>query len=313
MHGEERPGRARPLLVHGVDRTMLKRAMVVASLAVLISNPISASSFSAKYQREGTVIGRQRSYLVKADESLPEIARRYDLGFGAITAANPGVDPFVPDPRRRIVLPTEWILPDAPIRNGIVVNIAEMRLFVFSHDRPQIVTTFPIGIGDQGKETPVGKFTIIEKIRNPAWYVPESIRKEQPDLPAVVPPGPDNPMGSHALRLSNPTVLIHGTNRPWGIGARVSHGCIRLYQEDIARLFGMIRRGTPVSIVNQPVKAADRGGRVFLEVHDNGDGRDLYAEGLKVLEAKNLTGRVDLKKIRKASRERKGLLVDVTK
>jgi len=286
--------------------------MFLASVAVLISCPITASSFAAKYQREGTVIGRQKDYLIKADESLPEIARRYDIGFGAITAANPGVDPFVPDPGHRIVLPTEWILPDAPIRNGIVINIAEMRLFLFSHDRPEIVTTFPIGIGDQGTETPVGMFTVIEKIRNPAWYVPESIRKEQPDLPAVVPPGPDNPMGSHALRLSKRTVLIHGTNRPWGIGSRVSHGCIRLYQEDIAELFGMIRRGAPVAIVNQPVKAAERGGRVYLQVHDNGDGRDLYAEGLKALESKNLTNRVDLKKIRKASRERKGLLVDVT-
>lgn len=287
--------------------------MFLASLAVLISDPISASSYSVNDQREGTIIGRQWSYLVKTDESLPEIARRYDLGYGAITAANPGVDPFIPRPGLRIVLPTEWILPDAPNRNGIVVNIAEMRLFVFSHDRPDIVTTFPIGIGDQGKETPVGTFTVIEKIRNPAWYVPESIRKEQPDLPAVVPPGPDNPMGSHALRLSKRNVLIHGTNRPWGIGARVSHGCIRLYQEDIAQLFGMIRRGTPVVIVNQPVKAADRGGRILLEVHDNGDGGDLYAEGLKVLEAKNLTDRVDLMKMREASRERKGLLTDVTK
>jgi L,D-transpeptidase ErfK/SrfK len=120
-------------------------------------------------------------------------------------------------------------------------------------------------------------------------------------------------MGSHALRLSKPTVLIHGTNRPWGIGARVSHGCIRLYQEDIAQLFGTIRRGTPVAVVNQPVKAAVRGGRVYLQVHDNEEGRDLYGEGLKVLEAKNLTGRVDLRKIRKASLERKGLLVDVSK
>jgi L,D-transpeptidase ErfK/SrfK len=299
--------------VPGVNRTMLRRAMLLASLALLISGPISASSFSAKYQREGTVIGRQRYYLVKTDESLPEIARQYDLGFGAITAANPGVDPFIPPPGRRIVLPTEWILPDAPIRNGIVVNIAEMRLFVFSNDRPQIVTTFPIGIGDQGKETPVGTFTVIEKIRNPPWNVPESIRRERPDLPAVVPPGPDNPMGSHALRLSKPTVLIHGTNRPWGIGARVSHGCIRLYQEDIARLFGMIRRGTPVVIVNQPVKAVDRGDRVYLQVHDNEDGRDLYGEGLKVLGVKNLMDRVDLKKIRKASRERTGLLVDVSR
>jgi len=287
--------------------------VAMASLAVLISCPIPTSSFAAEYQRKGTVIGRQTTHLIKADESLPEIARRYDIGFGAITAANPGVDPFVPDPGRRIVLPTKWILPDSPIRKGIVVNIAEMRLFVFSHNRLQTVTTFPIGIGDQGKETPVGTFTVIEKIRNPAWNVPESIRKEQPDLPAVVPPGPDNPMGSHALRLSNRTLLIHGTDRPWGIGTRSSHGCIRLYQEDIARLFGMVRRGTPVAIVNQPVKAAARGDRVYLQVHDYEDGRDLYSEALKVLKAKNLTSRVDLAITRKASRERTGLLVDVSK
>jgi len=133
---------------------------------------------------------------------------------------------------------------------------APLRLFVQpSTDRHDL----PIGIGDQGKETPVGTFTIIEKIIKPAWYVPESIRKEEPDLPAVVPPGPDNPMGSHALRLSNPTLLIHGTNRPWGIGMRSSHGCIRLYQEDISVLFGMVKRGTPVTIVDQPVKAAAGG------------------------------------------------------
>jgi L,D-transpeptidase ErfK/SrfK len=287
--------------------------MFMASLAVLISCPMTASSLAARYQREGTVIGGRTTYLIKDDESLPEIARRYDIGFGAITAANPGVDPFVPDPGHRIVLPTEWILPDAPIRKGIVVNIAEMRLFVFTSGRSQTVTTFPIGIGDQGKETPVGTFTVIEKIRNPAWHVPMSIRKENPDLPAVVPPGPDNPMGSHALRLSRRTLLIHGTHRPWGIGTRSSHGCIRLHQKDIARLFGMVRPGTAVAIVNQPVKAATRGDRVYLEVHDDGDRRDLYGKALKVLEAKNLTRRVDPEKTRRASRERKGLLVDITK
>jgi L,D-transpeptidase ErfK/SrfK len=291
---------------------MLSRAMFLASLAVLISCPIPTISFATEHRPEGTIIGRQRAYLIGTDESLPEIARQHGIGFDAITAANPGVDPFLPDPGSRILLPTEWILPDAPIRDGIVVNIAEMRLFVYSHDRSQTVTTFPIGIGDQGKETPVGTFTVIEKIRNPAWYVPESIRKERPDLPAVVPPGPENPMGSHALRLSKWTVLIHGTNRPWGIGSRVSHGCIRLQQEDIALLFEMIPRGTRVSIVNQPVKAAVSGDRVYLQVLDSEDGRDLYGEALKVLEAKNLTKRVDRGKIREASRERKGLLVDIS-
>lgn len=292
---------------------MLKRALFTGSLAVLILCPVSTPSFAAEYRRDGAVIGRQTACLVKPDDSLPEIARRYDIGYTEITAANPGVDPFVPDPGSRIVVPTEWILPDAPIRTGIVINLAEMRLFVFSRDGSKTVTSFPIGIGDEGKDTPVGMFSVIEKIRNPAWYVPESIRKEKPYLPAVVPPGPDNPMGSHALRLSRQTVLIHGTDRPWGIGTRSSHGCIRLYQEDIARLFGMVGRGTPVGIVNQPVKAAVRGDRVYLEVHDYGDGRNLYREARAVLDAKSLTHRVDLKKVRKASRQRRGLLVDVSK
>ena len=287
--------------------------MFLASAVVLISCSILTFSLAAELRREGTVIGRLRVYPIKPNESLPEIARRYDIGIEAISAANPGVDLFIPDPGSWILLPTEWILPDTPIRTGIVVNIAEMRLFVFSHDRPQTVTTFPIGIGDEGKETPVGTFTVIEKIRDPAWYVPESIRKERPDLPAVVPPGPDNPMGSHALRLSKRTVLIHGTNRPWGIGARVSHGCIRLYQEDIALLFGMIRRGTRVSIVDHPVKAAAMGDRVYLQVHNYEEGRDLYSEALNVLEAKNLSSRVDLEKTRKACRERTGLLVDISR
>jgi L,D-transpeptidase ErfK/SrfK len=292
---------------------MVRRAILLASLTLLISCPIPDSSFAATDQREGTVIGMQRIYVVKPDESLLEIARRYDIGFGEITAANPGVDPFLPDPGRKIILPTLWILPDAPIRSGIVVNVAEMRLFVLPRDRSQAVPTFPIGIGDEGKETPVGEFTIIEKITNPAWYVPESIQKERPDLPAVVPPGPDNPLGSHALRLSNPTILIHGTNRPWGIGMRVSHGCIRLHQEDIARLFGMVKRGTRVAIVDRPVKAAEVGSGVYLQVHDDGSGRDLYSEALNVLEAKGMTDRIDPEKIRKACRERSGLLVNVSK
>jgi L,D-transpeptidase ErfK/SrfK len=287
--------------------------MFLASAAVLFSCSILTHSFAAEHRLEGTILGRQRAHVIKPDESLLEIARLHDIGMGAISAANPGVDPFIPDPGRLILLPTEWILPDAPIRKGIVVNIAEMRLFVFSHDRPQTVTTFPIGIGDEGKETPVGTFTVIEKTKDPAWYVPESIRNERPDLPAVVPPGPDNPLGSHALRLSKPTVLIHGTNRPWGIGARVSHGCIRLYQEDIALLFGMIQLGTRVSVVDQPVKAAVEGDRIYLQVHDYKDGRDLYREALKVLEAKNLASRVDLKKTRNACRKRTGLLVDVSR
>jgi L,D-transpeptidase ErfK/SrfK len=268
---------------------------------------------AAEYPRHGDVIGKETSYRIRKNDSLPEIARRYDIGYTEITSANPGVDPFVPDPQSRIIVPTEWILPDAPIRNGIVINLAEMRLYLFSRNRSQAVATFPVGIGDFGKDTPLGTYSIVDKIKNPAWHVPPSIRKEKPHLPPVVAPGPDNPMGSRALRLSRTTLLIHGTDSPWGIGTRNSHGCIRLYEEDITRLYRMVDRGTPVAIVNEPVKAAVRKGKVYLEVHDYRDGTDLYRAAWKLLIRKRLLREVDLGKVRKASEERLGLLVNVSK
>lgn len=287
--------------------------MCVASLTALIQCSIGSVSIAADYPRDGAIVGNRQTCRTRADDSLPEIARRYDIGFNAIVAANPGVDPFVPGRRRKIAIPSQWILPDAPTQVGIVINLAEMRLYLFPHSGSRTVATFPVGIGDEGKDTPVGTFRIIEKIKDPPWNVPESIRKEKPYLPAVVPPGPDNPMGSRALRLSNPTILIHGTDRPWGIGTRNSHGCIRLYEEDIARLFGRVGPGTRVTIVNQPVKAAARNGRVVVQVHDYGDGSNLYREALRLLDAKGLAGRVDLAKVRTAARARSGLLVDVSR
>jgi len=291
----------------------LRNVLFVASLAILAATSTPARCAAGEYRRDGALIGARQAYAVRADDSLFEVARGFDLGYTAITAANPGVDPFVPDPGTRIVVPTEWILPDAPIRRGIVINLAEMRLFLIPPRDWGTISSFPIGVGDQGTETPVGKFSVVDKIRNPPWHVPESIRKERPDLPAVVPPGPDNPLGSRALRLSNRTLLIHGTNRPWGIGTRNTHGCIRLYEEDIARLFGMVDKGTPVVVVNQPVKVAAEGDRVFLEVHDYGGGRNLSRETQKLLNAKGLADRIDPEKVRTVNRERSGLVVDVSK
>jgi L,D-transpeptidase ErfK/SrfK len=174
--------------------------------------------------------------------------------------------------------------------------------------------TLPIGIGREGFNTPVGKFSIVEKTVNPSWYVPESIQKEKPELPKVVPPGPDNPLGSHALRLSLGSVLIHGTNKPWGVGRRVSHGCIRLYPEDIPRLFRSVAKGTRVTIVQQPVKVGIRDKNVFIEVHDdNPEGNmNYFEEAVNLLIKKQLIRNISPEKLYKALNEKRGIPVDIT-
>jgi L,D-transpeptidase ErfK/SrfK len=176
------------------------------------------------------------------------------------------------------------------------------------------VRTYPIGIGDEGHYTPLGTFKVIEKIAHPAWFVPESIRKENPELPAVVPPGPDNPMGSHALRLSMNTVLIHGTDIPWGIGKRVSHGCIRLYPEDIVELYNLIPVNTKVTIVQQPVKVGVAYEKIYVEVFEDTELKayDYLAEATTILRKKNLYDRVDMNKLIDAVSNKRGVPVVVS-
>jgi len=207
------------------------------------------------------------------EDTLSDLARRYDLGYEEIVAANPGVDPWLPGEGTRVVLPTQFVLPDAP-REGLVLNLASMRLFYYpgpAADGTTRVITHPIGIGREGWQTPEGTSRITEKIVQPTWTVPASVLREHEEkgdpLPPVVPPGPDNPLGDFAMRLSLPSYLIHGTNQPWGVGIRVSHGCVRLYPEDIARLFPDVPEGTRVTIVNQPYVAGWRNGQLFLDAH----------------------------------------------
>ncbi len=292
---------------------MLRKIIFAVSLAGLVLCFIYSNSYAAEYPIVGSIIGEQFIYQIKDDDSFPEIARKYDLGYDAICNANPDFDPFIPEQYRLITIPAQWILPDVEIQKGIVINLAEMRLYFFLNGNSHPVITFPVGIGDEGKDTPLGIYTIIEKTKNPAWYVPKSIQLEKPDLPDIVPPGTDNPMGSRALRLSNRTYLIHGTNRPWGIGTRNSHGCIRLYEEDIVQLFDKVDIGTRVAIVNQQIKIAVAGKQVYMEVHVYENGSDLNGEALKIIEAKRLMDSVDLEKVKKAVIERSGLLVDVSK
>ncbi|MCM0082604.1 L,D-transpeptidase family protein [Geomonas sp. Red32] len=288
-----------------------------ALMLLLLAGMGSGSrALAAEVAFHGGVGGELKSLAAGEDDSLLEIARAHDLGYNEITSANPGVDPFVPDPGTKITLPTRWILPETPAEQGIVVNLADMRLYLFPGHRGKSVTTFPIGIGDEGWDTPLGTYSIIEKIEKPAWHVPASIRAQKPELPAVVPPGPDNPLGSHALRLSIGTVLIHGTDRPYGIGMRVSHGCMHLYPEDITALFRRVPVGTRVTIVDQPVKVAFSGGRVLVEVHEDvrqAPGRDLEREVRSLLEKKGVTAMVDQEKLKQALAARSGVVTDVTR
>jgi L,D-transpeptidase ErfK/SrfK len=256
--------------------------------------------------------GLVRMVIIKHDDSLIELARTYDVGYNEITAANPGVDPFIPDEGTWVTIPTAWLLPDIPERKGIVINIAEKRLYYFAAPNRNRVESFPIGIGDEGWDTPTGTYRIIEKIKNPSWHVPVSIRRQKPDLPKVVAPGPDNPLGTHALRLSIGTVLIHGTDRPFGIGRRVSHGCIHLYPEDISRLYRQVKRGTSVTIVRQQVKATLADGKVLVEVHLYGNG-NAEKEALDLLGKKGLIAIVDRVKLAAAVRNASGIPTDVTR
>lgn len=219
------------------------------------------------------VVGKIQVAVARHSDTLLDIARRYDLGYEEIVAANPGVDVWLPGAGTRVVLPTQFVLPDAP-RDGLILNLASMRLFYFPQPqagkRP-VVITHPIGIGREGWQTPEGLMTVTQKKVKPAWTVPASVRRERAaagePLPPIVATGPDNPLGNFAMRLSNPLYLIHGTNKPYGVGTRVSHGCIRLYPEDIARLFPQVPEGTPVRIVNRPFMVGWLKGQLYLEVH----------------------------------------------
>ncbi|MGI9320887.1 MAG: L,D-transpeptidase family protein [Thiogranum sp.] len=219
------------------------------------------------------IVGNVQVTAARHEDTLLDIARRYDLGYEEIIAANPGVDPWLPGKDTNVVLPTQFILPGQE-REGLVLNLASMRLFYFPKPepgQPAEVITHPIGIGREGWRTPQGTTRITQKIEKPAWTVPESVRREhvrQGDpLPQIVPPGPDNPLGEFAMRLSRPQYLIHGTNKPWGVGIRVSHGCVRLYPEDISRLFPQVPVGTPVRIINEPYVVGRHDGLLYLEAH----------------------------------------------
>lgn len=229
----------------------------------LLVTPATAADFGLAADRRA--VGAVDYGTTQRDDTLLDLARRYDLGFTQLMAANRGIDPWLPGPGRRITVPAFYLLPDAP-QEGIVVNLAEQRLFYFPPGGGR-VESYPIGVGVEGRVTPTGTTRVVRKAANPTWYPPPSIRAEEPALPAAMPAGPDNPLGVFALYLGWNGYLIHGTNKPDGVGRNVSHGCLHLYPEDIERLFREVPLGTPVRIMNEEVEAAWLGDGLYVQVH----------------------------------------------
>jgi L,D-transpeptidase ErfK/SrfK len=244
--------------------------MRIALLAALTFGAEIASAAEFELKEGQDVIGAPQVIEARYEDTFVSLARTYNVGFEALRRANPDVDPWLPGAGTAIVMPTQYVLPRAP-RQGIVVNLPELRLYYFPDSDGRRVITHPISIGRMDWGTPLGRTAVVGKSRNPAWYPPQSIRDEHAarnePLPAVVPPGPENPLGAHALRLDRPGYLIHGTNKPSGVGMRVTHGCIRMFPEDIEALFEMVESGTPVYIVNQPYKLGWGEDGLYLEAH----------------------------------------------
>jgi L,D-transpeptidase ErfK/SrfK len=245
------------------------------------------------------LVGQVQLTTTSKEDTLPDIARRFNVGYEEIVRANPGVDPWVPGAGRQVVVPTQFVLPNAP-REGVVINLAAMRIYYFpkpGKGEPQLLYTHPIGVGKVGWVTPEGVTKITSRQKNPVWRPGAGVRKEHLEnddpLPAVVPPGPDNPLGKFKFTLGWPEYLIHGTNKPYGVGLRSSHGCIRLYPEDIEKFFEMIPIGTQVRVVNQPYVMGWHDGQAVLQSYGSfEDDARKWDKAARALLAKSLSPRL---------------------
>lgn len=238
----------------------------------VLAAPLATHQFELR-EADDDVVGTVQIAITSKEDTLPDIARRFDIGYEEIVRANPGVDPWLPGAGRKIVVPTQFVLPNAP-HEGLVINVAAMRLYYYpkpAKGETQQVYTYPIGIGKVGWSTPEGVTKVVSREKNPTWRPGPGVRKEHQDdndpLPAVVPPGPDNPLGKFKFTLGWPEYLIHGTNKPYGVGLRSSHGCIRLYPEDIEKLFNSVPLGTQVRVVNQPFVFGWHQGQAHLQAY----------------------------------------------
>jgi len=304
----------------------MRTKLLLLSL-LLWPGAVSAATFDMPLP-EFDLIGAVHQTVARQEDTLLDIARRYDIGQEQIVRANPDVDRWLPGGGTRVVIPTRYILPAAP-REGLVLNVPEMRLYYYPKPKPgqtPVVKTFPVGIGRQDWGTPLGTTRIVNKIKDPTWTPPASIRKEHLEkgdpLPAVVPAGPDNPLGQYAMRLAigGGSYLIHGTNKALGVGMRASHGCIRMMPEDIKYLFQHVDVGAQVRIVSETAKVGWFGGKLYLEIHEpleeDLEGQaQLRNNALRLIDAAQRSRIVELDEeaIARALEERTGMPVAISK
>ncbi len=303
---------------------------VLVTLLALIAPSLSAQSFSLE-PRNNDLVGEIKVIQARESDTLMDIARANSTGYRAIRLANPDLDVWLPGESMPVVIPSRFVLPDAP-REGIVLNRGEMRLYYF-HQDPEtdkpLVTTYPVGIGRADRQTPTGRGHITMKLHKPTWYPTENVRADYAaqgkTLARQIPAGPDNPLGEYALVLNLPGYLIHGTNKPDGIGMLVSQGCVRLYPEHIEALVAAVEKGTPVTIIDQPSKAGIADGKLMVEVHppvypdqqsERGkDEQKLIKQIVLLLETRGeeLEGEIDWRKVTEAFRRADGIPVAVTR
>ena len=300
-------------MVFKADTKLIRISLAAALLCIVAP---------AAHAEQKPYVGDMQTYVTKYEDTLPVIARKFDIGFNELRSANPYIDPWMPGKDVKMTIPTRHILPEAP-RQGIVINLPEMRLYVFS--KGMLQQSHPIGVGREGLSTPVGRTTIVRKVVGPIWRPTDRMRQEHPVLPAEVGPGPENPMGTHALCLGWPQYAIHGTDKPYAIGRRASSGCIRMYPEDIIQVYPAVETGSSVTVVNQPVKVTWIGNTLYLEAHppldqammieENG-GRPYYdltdddmAQIMRV--AGDRADLIDWAKVRSVIRDREGYPVAV--
>lgn len=299
------------------DAALIETSPVDVKAALLASDTTALEQARYRLPDQGNMIGKSYTVEARHQDTLMDLAREHNLGYQEIVRANPDVSIWLPGEGTEVVIPRRFILPQEE-RRGIVINLAEMRLYYYPEPRegePAMVETYPIGIGREGFDTPLGVTETTMSIKDPAWYPPESVQREAEargeTAPRVVPPGPDNPLGQHAILLGMPGYLIHGTNRPDGIGMRASRGCIRMFPEDVASIFGRVPVGTKVNIIDAPVKLGfDAQGQPYVQslapLDEQQDGMSVLLDMLNRLDQHSeqalgsLTWQVDFQRARQA-------------